>query len=75
MKHFDAAILRKAKEKFPSGYMVTGLSLQQHKPKGVVKKIIPSVCKTVIYGQIGSSQKMLVLWKNGEWARCGARMI
>ena len=24
MKHFDAGILRKAKERFPAGYMITG---------------------------------------------------
>lgn len=74
-KPFDSAILRDAKERFPSGYMVTGLSKDQHKPKGVISEVIGSYCKTVIYGRIGKSDKLLVLWKNGEWVRKGARMV
>ncbi len=73
---YDAGIIRRAKKDYPSGHYITGLGRLGHKgASGIISEVIGSVCKTVIYGRIGKTQLLLVLWKAGRWADKGSRRI
>ena len=72
MKTYTPEILAEAKRRFKTGDRIKGVPLRPWvKPIDdyILWRIIPSVCKTVIYGQrFQETSRLIVLWIDGKWA-------